>query len=150
MASDGKYSLQKVMEELEKLKPNQQRYEEQYVQSKLAGAASSFVAGDIQLQNLKKLAEDIERIEKILRKVNRTTREIEKKLDDLKQYGCRICLILHGCRNAPTEESYINFETFVVNKLNNKITRSNHLTLMHAILFLPGKKNRKTQSSSNL
>ena len=37
-----------------------------YVQSKSAGVASFSVAGDIQLRNIKKMAEDIERIEKIL------------------------------------------------------------------------------------
>ena len=53
MTGDGKYSLQKVMEELEKIKTNQQRCEEKYVQLKSAGVASSSVAGDIQLQNIK-------------------------------------------------------------------------------------------------
>ena len=63
------------------------------------------------------MAEDIERMKKILERVARATRENEKKVDDLNQYGPRNCLILHGCRNVPTKGSYIDFENFVVNKL---------------------------------
>ena len=57
------------MEKFIKIKTNQQRYEEHYVQSKSVGAASSIVADDIQLQNLKEMAEDIEKIENILERV---------------------------------------------------------------------------------
>ena len=57
------------MKKIKKTKTTQQRYEKHYVQSKSVSAAISLIAGDIQLQNLKKLTKDIERIEKILERV---------------------------------------------------------------------------------
>ena len=61
------------------------------------------------------MAEDIKRIKKTLERMARTVREDEKKTDDFKQYGGCNCIILYSCKNVPTNENHINFETFVVN-----------------------------------
>ena len=98
------------MEELETIKINQQRCKEKYVKSKSAGVVSSFVPGDIQPQNQKKMVEEFGRIEKILERETRTRKD-EKKLDYLEQYGRRNCLILYGYRNVLTKGSYTDFET---------------------------------------
>lgn len=123
MGGKGKYSLESVMKELEAIKVSQKRYEEKYVESASVGAAcSSLVTGDRkQEEQLKSMKEAIGRIEKILEDVARSTRENERKLDDLEQYGRRNCLILHGCKNVPKKGSYYDFEKFVVDKLNSRL-----------------------------
>ena len=58
------------------------------------------------------------RLETTMEEIARLAKENKKAIDNLEQYSRRNCLILHGCRDIPKNEStYAEFETYVVNSL---------------------------------
>ena len=140
----GKYSLEKVVAKVLKLKATQKRYAKQYLDSKFTSAADkiSFISDnaettirptdsanlEIQGQQLKKMEEAISRLETTVKEIARQTSENERAIDDLEQYSRRNCLILHICRDIPKKESsYTEFESYVVNKLNFRLGLSHRI-----------------------
>ena len=115
--------MDRVLEELEKIKASQTRYEEQYL-NKNSGSAGSSLSGTLtnQEEMLRGMRKSIENLENLVADMNKQIYNNKCSIHDLEQYGRRNCLILHGCQNIPTNQaSYFEFEKFVINKLNNKL-----------------------------
>ena len=101
----GKYTLEKVMEEIRNIKETQVRYAKEYVKSNNASssASSHCFSDDLQGLQLKAIDEAIGRLKGIVDDLAKTMRKTERDVDDLEQYGRRNCLVLHGTRNIPTQ-----------------------------------------------
>ena len=139
VAGTGRYSLEQVMEELQTIKTTQKRYADQYLSRPTESPTSSSktkvksfssengkddsvpVPVSEQGQELQKMSAAIQRLENIIQKIACDIRENDRRIDDLEQYGRRNCLILHGCVNIPQRSSYVEFESFVIKKLNSRL-----------------------------
>ena len=118
--ADGKLSLDTVMKELQVIKSIQKRYAEQFVNNFASSAAcSSCISG--QSQQHQDRENDIARVDTIVEGLEKLLRETQNSLDDLEQYGCRNCLIVHGCTDQPVGGKYPVFESYVTNKLNSEL-----------------------------
>ena len=63
----------------------------------------------------------------IFRKLEEDVWKNSRRIDDLEQYSRRNCLILYGCK-TPAQESYSEFESYVIHKLNSKLEISPAIT----------------------
>ena len=61
----------------------------------------------------------IENMDDILRKLKEDAWKNSRRIDDLEQYCRRNCLILRGFK-IPAQESYLEFDSYVILKLNSK------------------------------
>ena len=125
-SSDVASTLSTFREELNSIKENQKRYEEQHLQNKAVSAvAASVVAGDdaaAQAMQLQEMSHAIQRLKCMVDKFDQDLHSAERHLDDLEQYGRRNCLILHGGKTETLKEaSYSDFEKFVLKLLNNRL-----------------------------
>ena len=111
------------MEEIRNIKETQEWYADQYVKSSTArsSASSPCFSGDLQDLQLKAIDEAIQRLEGIVDDLAKIMRKTERDVDDLEQYGRRNCLVFHGTRNIPTQGTYVDFEKFVLNRLNCRL-----------------------------
>ena len=118
--------LKSVQQELKSIKEAQTRYEKEYSQK--PSAAASSVSGSVVNQEgqLKSIQKAIENMDNILRKLEDVWKNC-RRIDDLEQYSRRNCLILHGCK-IPAQESYSEFESYVIHKLNSKLEISPAIT----------------------
>ena len=139
----GKLSLDTVMKELQVIKSTQKRYAEQFLNNSASGVAcSSCISG--QSQQLQDLENAIARVDTIVEGLAKSVRETQNSLDDLEQYGCRNCLIVHGCSDQPVGGKYPVFESYVTNMLNSELDleyqiRSTDIDICHV---LPSRKGR--------
>ena len=118
--ADGKLSLDTVMKELQVIKSIQNRYAEQFVNNSACSAACySYILG--QSQQFQDRENAIARVDTIVEGLEKLLRETQNSLDDLEQYGCRNCLIVHGCTDQPVGGKYAVFESYVTNKLNSEL-----------------------------
>ena len=135
--ADGKLSLDTVMKDLQVIKSIQKRYAEQFVNNSASGAACfSCILG--QSQQLQDRENAIARVDTIVEGLAKSLRETRNSLDDLEQYGCRNCLILHGCTDQPVGGKCPVFESYVTNKLNSELDleykiRSTDIDICHVL-----------------
>jgi len=68
--------------------------------------------------------------------VSNSTYNQEMRFDELAQYSTANCLILHGCKDIPSEENGTEkvFENYVLKKLNTKMQLENLLVVMCCLL----------------
>ena len=134
------------MEEIRNIKETHERYAKEYVKSNTASssASSPCFSGDLQGLQLKAIDEAIQRLEGIVDNLAKTMRKTEKDVDDLEQYSRRNCLVLHGTRNIPTQGTYVDFEKFVLNKLNSRLIIEYRIkpTDIDTCHILPSRNNR--------
>ena len=74
-----------------------------------------------QSQQLQDLENAIARVDTIVEGLAKSLRETQNSLDDLEQYGCHNCLIVHGCSDQPVGGKYPVFESYVTNKVNSEL-----------------------------
>ena len=130
MADNLQMMLKSVQQELKSIKEAQTRYEKEYTQKPSAAAAAApSVSGSVVNQEgqLKSIRKAIENMDNILRKLEEDVWKNCRRIDDLEQYSRRNCLILHGCK-IPAQESYSEFESYVIHKLNSKLEISPAIT----------------------
>ena len=128
MVDNLQMMLKSVQQKLKSIKEAQTRYEKEYTQKPSAAAASS-VSGSVEINQegqLKSIRKAIENMDNILRKLEDVWKNC-RRIDDLEQYSRRNCLILHGCK-IPAQESYSEFESYVIHKLNSKLEISPAIT----------------------
>ena len=105
-------------------------------------ACTSCISG--QSQQLQDFENAIARVDTIVEGQAKSLRETQKSLDDLKQYGRRNCLMVHGCTDEPVGGKYPVLESYVTNKLNSELDleyqiRSTDIDIFHV---LPSRKGR--------
>ena len=155
MADNLQMMLKSVQQELKSIKEAQTRYEKEYIQKPSAAAAASSVSGSVKINQegqLKSIRKAIDNMDNILRKLEEDVWKNCRCTDDLDQYSRRNCFILHGCK-IPAQESYLEFESYVIHKLNSKLEISPAITT-HDIdtchVLLSRKKSSNTPTSSSL
>ena len=124
--------MDQILKELQNIKNSQSRYEEQFLKKKSLSAAPSFSGTHSnQEEMLRKMRDAIESLDNLVAKLEKQVYINSCQVDDLEQYGRRNCLILHGCKNIPTNQaSYHDFEKFVINKLNTKLKLASKVSPM--------------------
>ena len=132
MADNLQMILKSVQQELKSIKEAQTRYEKKYIQKPFsaAAAAAASVSGSVEINQegqLNSIRKAIENMDDIVRKLEENVWKNSRRIDDLEQYSRRNCLILHGCK-IPAQESYSEFESYVIHKLNSKIEISPAIT----------------------
>ena len=148
MADNLQMMLKSVQQELKSIKEAQTRYEKEYIQKPSAAAAASSVSGSVEINQegqLNSIRRAIENMDDILRKLEDVWKN-SGCIDNLEQYSQRNCLILHGCK-IPAQESYSEFDSYVIHKLNSKLEISPAITThdIDTYYVLPS----KTKSSNN-
>ena len=87
----------------------------------MSAVAAAVVVSDeatARIMQLQEMSEAIQRLEFMVPKLDQDLHSADRKLDNLKQYERRNCLILHGCKTSTLKkERYYEFESFVLNFL---------------------------------
>ena len=129
MVDNLQMMLKSVQQELKSIKEAQTRYDKEYIQKPSAAAAAASVSGSVEINQegqLNNIRKAFENMDDILRKLEDVWKN-SRRIDDLEQYSWRICLILHGFK-IPFQESYSEFESYVIYKLNSKLEISPAIT----------------------
>ena len=123
--------LKQIWEALTKVSDKQEEYKKLCLKNQEQDtAASNSFAGTIYVQGklLEEVSEMISSIEVTARELAHKVSISERRIDDLEQYNCSNCLILHGCQNVPVKATNEVFESFVQNTLNSRLNLPSELT----------------------
>ena len=121
--------LKKIQAEMEQMRKRLSTYEANYenkVKNKNSDAASSAVSitgNTIKKQDLKHMQNNFNKIQQMLDSPIKQISAVEKRVDDLEQYGRSNCLIIHGCENVPDSKPGKTPETekYVCNIINTNL-----------------------------
>ena len=133
MADKLQMMLKSVQQELKSIKEAQTRYDKEFMQkpsAAAAAAAAASVSGSVEINQegqLNSIRKAIKNMDDILRKLEKDVWKNSRHIDDFEQYSQRNCLILHRCKIL-AQESYSEFESHVIHKLNSKLEISPAIT----------------------
>ena len=144
--------LKKIQAEMEQMRKRLSTYEANYenkVKNKNSDAASSAVSitgntMEKQGEDLKHMQNNFNKIEQMVDSAIKRISAVEKRVDDLEQYGRSNCLIIHGCENVPDSKPGKTPETekYVCNIINSNLKLESPLQVQDLDIAhpLPSKK----------
>ena len=108
--------INEIMEAIKQIKSKQNDYEKEFLNH------PEQTKNKKQEISLKDLSTKIQAVENMAKEINTTLKDHEERLDELEQYSCSNCLLLHGC-DLPIskEDNYNNFISKLLSKLNYKL-----------------------------
>ena len=111
----------KISEEMKIMKSRLDKYELDFCNKSDAGSAggASIVSdSDSQQKELQALQTAFTQLKAVVDSAIERVSAVEKKADDLEQYGRSNCLIVHGCQDVPKSGKFLETENFVCSTLN--------------------------------
>ena len=144
--------LKKIQAEMEQMRKRLSTYEANYenkVKNKNSDAASSAVSitgntMEKQGEDLKHMQNNFNKIQQMVDSAIKRISAVEKRVDDLEQYGRSNCLIIHGCENVPDSKPGKTPETekYVCNIINSNLKLESPLQVQDLDIAhpLPSKK----------
>ena len=97
------------------------------VETAAAAVSAVSVVSDVQdhqKSELEALRNSFEELKAFVHESIPKIEKLDKKMDDLEQYGRSNCLIVHGCKNAPKSGEYLENEKFACQILNEHLMPS--------------------------
>ena len=143
--------LKKIQAEMEQMRKRLSTYEAIYenkVKNKNSDAASSAVSitGNTmeKQEDLKHMQNNFNKIQQMVDSAIKRISAVEKRVDDLEQYGQSNCLIIHGCENVPDSKpgKTLKTEKYVCDIINSNLKLESPLQVQDLDIThpLPSKK----------